>query len=123
MAAAQEEISIGAKVSSRMWQTIAALTLASGGAVGGTMIAGAKSPPPAAVQIDYAPAIATVASTAKTDNDRTRMDVQGELARHKGELAAALDKMATVQNKQADTIKAIGEDLAFIRGQMTARRR
>jgi len=115
MAVTSEEISVSAKVSNKMWQVIATLSLVAGGAVGGVGMLGAKDSTPAAVAVDHTPelranisAVASATAEAKRDGERTQ-----------AELKEVVRRFADAQEKQATAMIAISKSIANIEGQLS----
>lgn len=129
MAAAQEEFSFGAKASKAVWVTVSALLLTGAGIGIGAGITGAKAPEPqsmATIGAVTSAAESRAQSVAFAESSKLRTEVQGDLSRHKSDLADALKRLTDIQAKQADDLSTIKVDLSRIAGQLEglpARRR
>lgn len=130
MATVQEEFSFGAKASKAVWSVLgAAILLLTGWLVGGATAATKAPPEPREIATIGAVISATESraqSVALAESAKLRTEVQGDLSRHRGDLADVLKKLSDVQAKQADDLSTIKSDLSRIAGQLEglpARRR
>jgi len=123
MAAAQEEFSFGAKASKAVWGTLGGvILLLTGWLVGGATM-GSSSPPEPQTQLATIGAVTSAAesraqSVALGEAAKLRTEVQGDLSRHRGDLADVLKKLADVQEKQATDLSAIRSAVSRIEGQL-----
>lgn len=124
MAAAQEEFSFGAKASKAVWSVLgAAITLLVGWMVGSSSM-GAKAPPEpqqlATIGAVTSAAESRAQGVALSESAKLRTDVQTDLARHRGELTEALNRMAAIQTQQAATLSDVRSAVARIEGRLDA---
>lgn len=108
---AEESFSVGGKASKAVWQTVGAILLVLVGGATGASVTAAKAPEPF---VDHTPEVkAKVAEVAnqvtatKADADRSRADI-----------AQALNGIAAVQAKQAETLSELRASVARIEGRL-----
>lgn len=105
--------------------------LASLAGAGVTLIVnGSSAPPPEPQPLATIGAVTSAAesraqSVAFAEASKLRTEVQGDLSRHKSDLADAINRLTNIQEKQATDLSTIKAAVARIEGQLsvTARRR
>jgi hypothetical protein len=124
MSATQEEFSFGAKASKAVWGILGAVILLLAGWLVGGATTGAKAPPEprelATIGAVSSAAESRAQSVALAESAKLRSDVQTDLARHRGELTEALNRMAAIQTQQAATLSDVRSAVARIEGRLDA---
>jgi hypothetical protein len=127
MATVQEEFSFGAKASKAVWGTLgAAILLITGWVVGGSAsgsraIQEPPSQPMATIGAVTSAAESRAQGVALAESAKLRTDVQTDLARHRGDLTEALNRMAAIQTQQAATLSDVRSAVARIEGRLDAK--